>query len=49
MLIIENADRYFTKVWNPSMNQMNRKKYELYRRFDVDIDRICKEHNICII
>lgn len=49
ILIIDDADQYFTKVWNPSMNQMNRKNYELYQRFHVDIDRICQEHNICII
>lgn len=49
ILIIDNADKYFTRVWNPSMNQMNRKNYELYQRFDVDIDRICKEYNICIV
>ncbi|MBD5481034.1 MAG: hypothetical protein HDR15_00670 [Lachnospiraceae bacterium] len=49
ILIIDNANQYFTKVWNPSMNQMNKKNYELYQRFDVDIDRICKEHNICIV
>ena len=49
ILIINDADRYFKKVWNSSMNQMNRKNYELYQKFDVDIDRICKEHNICII
>lgn len=49
ILIIDDADKYFTKVWNPSMNQMNRKNYELYQRFDVDIDRICKENNIYIV
>lgn len=49
ILIIKDADQYFTNVWNPSMNQMNRKNYELYQRFGVDIDRICKEHNICIL
>ena len=49
ILIIEDADKYFTKVWNPSMNQMNHKNYELYQKFGVDIDRICREHNICII
>lgn len=49
ILIIDDADQYFTKVWNPSMNQMNRKNYELYQRFHVDIDRICEEHNICIV
>ncbi len=49
IMILHDADRYFTKAWNPSMNQMNRKNYELYRRFHVDIDRICKEHNICIV
>lgn len=49
ILIIDDADKYFAKVWNPSMNQMNRKNYELYQRFHVDIDRICKENNICIV
>ena len=49
ILIINDANQYFTKVWNPSMNQMNRKNYELYQRFGVDIDRICKEYNICIV
>ncbi|MCB6416136.1 RelA/SpoT domain-containing protein [Faecalimonas umbilicata] len=49
ILIIDDADKYFTKVWNPSMNQMNRKNYELYKRFNVDIDRICEENNICVV
>ncbi len=49
ILIINNPDKYFAQVWNPSMNQMNRKNYELYQRFNVDIDRICKDCNICII
>lgn len=49
ILIINDADKYFSKVWNPSMNQMNRKNYELYKRFNVDIDKICKENHICII
>lgn len=49
ILIINDANQYFAKVWNPSMNQMNRKNYELYQRFGVDIDRICKEYNICIV
>ena len=49
ILIINDADKYFTKAWNPSMNQMNRKNYELYRNFGVDIDKICKEYNICIV
>lgn len=49
ILIISDADKYFTKVWNPSMYQMNRKNYELYQRFGVDIDRICEKNNICIV
>lgn len=49
ILIIDDPDKYFTKVWNPSMNQMNRKNYELYQRFGVDIDRICRKYNICIV
>lgn len=49
ILIINNADKYFTKVWNPSMNQMNRKNYELYQKFNVDIESICQERNIDII
>lgn len=49
ILIIENADKYFSKVWNPSMNQMNYRNYELYQQFGVDIERICKEYKISII
>lgn len=49
ILIINNVDKYFTKVWNPSMNQMNRKNYELYQRFGVKIDSICKEYKIYIV
>ena len=49
ILIINNADRYFTKVWNPSMNQMNRKNFELYQKFNVDIERICQEYNIDVV
>lgn len=49
ILIINDAEKYFKDVWNPSMNQMNRKNYELYKKFNVDIDRICKENNIDII
>lgn len=49
ILIIDNANKYFSEVWNPSMNQMNYKNYELYRQFGVDIDRICKEYDISII
>lgn len=49
ILIINDADKYFAKAWNPSMNQMNRRNYELYQRFGVDIDRICKDYNICIV
>ena len=49
ILILHDAELYFTKVWNPSMNQMNRKNYELYHKFGVDVDRICNEHNICIV
>lgn len=49
LLIISDANRYFTKVWEPSMDQMNKKNYELYQRFGVDIDEICKKYNICIV
>ena len=49
ILIINDADKYFEKVWNPSMNQMNRKNYDLYNRFGVDIDRLCKQFGICIV
>ena len=49
ILIINNAERYFKNVWNPSMNQMNRKNYELYQRFNIEIEKICAEYNICII
>lgn len=49
ILIINDAYKYFEKVWNPSMNQMNRKNYELYQRFHVDIDKICVKYHISII
>ncbi len=49
ILIIHNADKYFAEVWNPSMNQMNRKNYKLYQQFGVEIDRICKEYSISLI
>ncbi len=49
ILIIGDAEKYFRKVWNPSMNQMNRKNYDLYQRFGVNIDKICKEYKICIV
>lgn len=49
ILIIADAEKYFKNSWNPSMNQMNRKNYELYQRFHVDIDKICAEYNIGII
>lgn len=31
------------------MDQMDKKNYELYQRFGVDIGEICKEYNICIV
>lgn len=49
ILILDDANKYFGIVWNPSMNQMNRKNYELYKSFGIDIDKICKDNNICII
>lgn len=49
VLILADADKYFNTAWNPSMNQMNRKNYELYKKFGIDIDRICGDKRICII
>ena len=49
IMILSNADKYFSEVWKPSMMQMNRKNYELYKKFHVDIDRICEEKKISIV
>lgn len=49
ILIIQDADKYFTKVWNPSMNQMNKKNYKLYQKFNIDIQSFCEKNNICVI
>lgn len=46
ILIIHDSKLYFSKVWNPSMIQMNRKNYELYKDFGIDIEKICSEKNI---
>ena len=43
ILIIDDAEKYFSSVWNPSMNQMNIKNYDLYKRFGVGIEEICKK------
>lgn len=49
ILIINNAEKYFSKVWNPSMNQMNKKNFDLYKKYGIDIEQICKEKSIHII
>lgn len=49
ILIINNADHYFKHVWNPAMNQMNRKNYKLYKRFHLDIDKLCRQYDIRIV
>ncbi len=49
ILIIQDADKYFTKVWNPSMNQMNKKNFKLYQKFNIDIQSFCEKNNICVI
>lgn len=46
ILIINDAEKYFSSVWNPSMNQMNAKNYDLYKRFGVDIEEICRKYKI---
>lgn len=46
ILIIDDAEKYFSSVWNPSMNQMNIKNYDLYKRFGVGIEEICKKYKI---
>lgn len=49
ILIINNADKYFEEIWDPEMNLMSRKNYELYQGFNLDIDRICSKYNIRIV
>ena len=49
ILIISDAHKYFDTVWNPAMNQMNKKNYDLYVKFGIDIGKICEEKNICIV
>lgn len=49
ILILSDAEKYFSQVWNPSMTQMNKKNYELYKRHKIDIDQICKEKGISIV
>ncbi|MCM1414989.1 MAG: RelA/SpoT domain-containing protein [bacterium] len=43
ILILSDAEKYFSQVWNPSMTQMNKKNYELYKRYEIDIDQISKK------
>lgn len=49
LLIICDADKYFENVWNPQMNRMSRKNYELYKRFHLDINSICGKYGIYIV
>lgn len=49
IMILNDADKYFAVAWNSTMTQMNRKNYELYKKFGVDIDKICKENSISIV
>ena len=49
ILILSNADKYFSEVWNSAMKQMNQKNYELYKHFGVDIDKYIKEKGISVI
>lgn len=49
ILIISDSEAYFTKVWNPSMNQMNRKNYNLYEAFGINIEEICKHNHIHVV
>lgn len=49
IMILYDAEKYFSKVWNPSMTHMNRKNYELYKEFGIDIEKICKDNNIVLV
>ena len=49
IMILHDAEKYFSKVWNPSMKQMNRKNYELYKEFGIDIEKICNDKNIVLV
>lgn len=48
ILILNDAGKYFSKVWNSSMKQMNKKNYEMYKTFGVDIDKYISEKGISI-
>ncbi len=49
IMIIHDAEKYFDMAWNSRMNQMNKENYNLYVRFGVDIDELCKKYKIKII
>ncbi|MCM1237491.1 MAG: RelA/SpoT domain-containing protein [Ruminococcus flavefaciens] len=46
IMIINDAEKYFSSAWNPDMKQMNRKNYELYKRYGIDIENICNDRQI---
>ena len=49
IMILDNAEKYFSEVWNPSMIQMNKKNYRLYQRFGIKIEEICAQKHISIV
>lgn len=49
ILIISDAEKYFSQVWSPSMNQMNKKNYKLYEKFGINMEEICKHNNIAVV
>lgn len=49
ILIINDPQKYFSDVWNSSMNQMNIKNFELYKKFGVNIEEICEEFDIDVV
>lgn len=46
IMIINDAEKYFSSVWNRNMKQMNHKNYELYKRYGIDIEKICNDRQI---
>ncbi len=48
-LIINDADKYFKRSWPRVLSQMNKKNYDLYKRYNVNIEEICVREGIQIV
>ena len=49
ILILSDAEKYFTEAWNPMMNRMNKKNYELYKRCGINIDKYIADYAIRLV